>query len=147
MHNPAAINAVKCEPKCYTKLNTVSWLSCCKKAVICMIRDDFKLQNDNIFILFQNYCQFTKLRTSPCAFWFPACRSLSGLCDRAMYLTRLPSFLSPCFTSPLQQVQSSCIHDIQPLSLCCASAAPRTSLLGPPKTALLMQQLFQSLIS
>lgn len=53
-HSPAAINGVKCEPKRYTKLNAVAWLSCCKETVICVIRDDFKLQNGNVFILFQN---------------------------------------------------------------------------------------------
>lgn len=143
--NPAGSHGVECEPECYTKLNTVSWLNCCKEAVISMIRDDFKLQNDNIFILFQNHCQFIKLRSTACHFWFPACRSLSDLCDRAISLTGMPLSSSPCFTSPKQRVQSSCVHDIQPLSLCCASAAPRTSLSF--RTALLMQQLFQNPVS
>lgn len=139
-HNLTAVSGVTCEPKCYTKLNTVSWLSCCKEAVICMDRDYFRLQNYNRSILFQNKSQFINL--SLC-FWFPACKSLTVPCDRAMPVNKMPPFSSWCFTSPKQRVPSSCIHNIQPLSLCCASATARTSLLFfvcPADTSLLSGQ-------
>lgn len=129
-HNLAAVSGVNCEPKCCTKLNIVSCLSCCKGAVICMTRDDFRLQNYNISSLFQYHSQFIKLRSSPCH--FTSVSLLVGPCLSFVIepcpSQRFSSFSSSCVTSP-KQVPSSCTHDIQPLRLCCTSATPRTSLL------------------
>lgn len=149
VHNSSAINGVKQKHKCYTALNSflAQLLQRSRRGSHLCDQRYFKLQNDNIFILFQKQCQFIKLRSTACHFCFPACRSLSDLCDRAVFLTRMPPFLSPCFTS-LKSKSSLPAYMIFSLWACAVhltSAAPETSMLL--RIALLMQQLFQSPVS
>lgn len=71
----------------------------------------------------KKHCQFIKMRYIPLHFWFYF-HVFVWLCDRAISPTGMSPHSSPLFASPKQQVQSSCIHDIQLLSLYCSSIAP-----------------------
>lgn len=141
MHNPAAINGVKCDPKCLTKLSKVSWLCCYKRQSSVwpeMVSNNkmvkFLSSPKKPLSVYQDkeHCPpLPVLLADPClVFLIEPCLSLGchQVCHHALRHLN-------------QQVQPSCVHNIQPLSLYCLSIAPNLHFF---RAALLMQQPFQS---